>query len=996
MRLLTSVVLSLPLVGAYAIFAVGIVLIYRASRVLNLAHGAMAMIPAYLTYSLVRGGVPTPIAFVLSLGAGAGLGLAVERIFVRRLRAQSATAQTVGTVAALGILIAVAAKVWGTTPREAVRIFPKGFVTVGSSGIQLGEIGLFVVMCAVTAALYILLQRTDLGLMMRGAAESRLGAALHGVNPDRIAELTWALGGGLAALAGILLAAVTNLNPYVLSLQALPGFIAALLGGLGSLPGAVAGAAGVGVAQGLVPVMGAFGRAQGAPQLLLAVLVVAVMAARGKAVVGVAGPRDGLEGGDADSGPEVPGGGRPRGALGQRLLWHAGAAAVVAFPWLAPLSLVGSANLAAAYALVAISIVMLTGWVGQISLGHAALVGVGAYLTGWAAGGAGIPFPFSVLFAAAAAGGAAVLLGVVALRVRGLYLAVATLVFNWMASEFLFRQGWFTKHDQIPARAIGGAETFPSFDFTDRRVFYLLAWAFVAAAAYGALNLRDSKFGRAFFAVRGSEVAAASLGIDVTRIKLVAFAVSGVVAGAAGNLLMSDARVVSQDQFGFIVSLFLLSVAVVGGLSSVGGAISSGLLFAGLTELFFRVPALGGLLEIVSAFLLVVVLLVYPGGLASLPGGVRRLAARLAVLAPARRLVAGEPQPRGQLTGGLLAPPGKRTARALAGPTRFGRVLRGLPSRRLARHRPLATLTGKPPIHFGPVADSEAQPDGHKDRSDIRTVRSPVIEARALGPRGLRRHVLEAEHVTVRFGGLVAVNDASLAVHEGEIVGLIGPNGAGKTTLFNAIAGFNSPVSGVIRLYDRDVTRLPMHRRAAIGVARTFQLIQLFGSLTVFENLLVATHVHNPTGLFHNLVAAERALAEERAARARVTEVLELLELSDIAHHRAGSLPFGVLRMVEVARALVTGFPVAMLDEPASGLDNAETDRLMEVLRFVRGLGVTQLLIEHDVRMVTGVSDYMYVLDQGRMIAEGVPEAIQRDPLVVAAYLGEPATEGVG
>ena len=286
MRYLTSLVLSLPLVGAYAIFAIGIVLIYRASRVLNLAHGAMAMAPAYLLYAMTAAGIPVAIGFPVAVAAGGALGLGVERLFVRRLRPDGPTAQTVGTVAALGIVIAIVAKVWGTTALDGVRVFPKGAVGVGVSSIQFGEIGLFVVMLGVTAALYVLLNRTDLGLMMRGTAESRLAAALHGVNPDRITQLTWALGGGLAALAGIMLAGVTTLHPYRLALQALPGFIAALIGGLGSLPGALAGAAIVGITQGMVPALGPVGEVQGSPQLFLAAVAMFVMAARGRALVG--------------------------------------------------------------------------------------------------------------------------------------------------------------------------------------------------------------------------------------------------------------------------------------------------------------------------------------------------------------------------------------------------------------------------------------------------------------------------------------------------------------------------------------------------------------------------------------------------------------------------------------------------------------------------------------------------------------------------------------
>lgn len=277
------VLLSLPNIAAYAIFALGIVVIFRASKVLNVAHGAMAMVPAYLVATMVDRGLPVGVAFVLGIVAGGLLGIAVERVFVRPLRDVSITAQTVGTVAALGLLVAGAGKIWGTGTRPAPAVFSSDFI--GTTSLSWGELGLFIVALLVAGGLTALLQLTDIGLAMRGAADNRRAAALMGVDPDLATSGAWVIGGATAAIAGILLAAVTNLNPLTLSLQAIPAFVAALIGGLGSLVGGVVGAAIVGLSTGLVPAIPALQATQGAQQLLLGVLAMGVMAARGERYV---------------------------------------------------------------------------------------------------------------------------------------------------------------------------------------------------------------------------------------------------------------------------------------------------------------------------------------------------------------------------------------------------------------------------------------------------------------------------------------------------------------------------------------------------------------------------------------------------------------------------------------------------------------------------------------------------------------------------------------
>jgi sulfate-transporting ATPase len=623
-----------------------------------------------------------------------------------------------------------------------------------------------------------------------------------------------------------------------------------------------------------------------------------------------------------------------------------GITGLLTWPYLgAPFSLVGDAIQACIITVVTVSLVLLIGWVGQISLAHAAFVGIGAFSTGLLARGWHVAFPISLVLSACIAAAVAAALGVVALRVRGLYLAVATLIFAWIADQYLFRASWLVGvggSSAVDVSPIGRRGAIPYFDLSQRRSLYYVVLAVAAAAVYAAANIRDSKTGRAFFAVRGSEVAAASLGIDIRRYKLLAFALSGFLAGAAGNLVMISQRSAVPAQFSFTVSLFYLAVVVVGGLTSLGGAVAASVLFAGLAELFFRVRALAGWLEVVTACLLAVVLIAYPGGLAAVPASLER--------------------PR----------------RALA--RRLGPWWARLPF--AARDDAGERVDALDIPSMEPAVDSLAAWRGRETAEQAR--------GRSIGAPP----VLEAEGVIVRFGGLTAVDNVSLAVHEGEIVGLIGPNGAGKTTTFNAISGLNVPAEGTIRLLGRDVTNEPVHHRAAIGLARTFQVIQLFAQLTVFDNLLVATHLQNETGVFSHIVVSAPSLMAEDRARQRVRRVIALLGLEEVADRRVAGLPFGVLRLVELARAVITGAPVVMLDEPASGLDNAETDRLAELLFFVRSeLGVSLLLIEHDVRMVTSVSDYIYVIDRGRPLADGVPADIQRNGAVIAAYLGDVAAE---
>jgi ABC-type branched-subunit amino acid transport system ATPase component/ABC-type branched-subunit amino acid transport system permease subunit len=978
LELLIYILLTLPFIGAYAMLTIGIVVIFRASRVLNLAHGAMAMLPAYLVYDMSRHGLPMIVAVPLAVASGGLLGLLTERLFVRTLRRQGPTAQTVGTIAMFGLIVSLVAKHYGTTPFVGPSVFPKGGLRLHGSILFYGDLGLFFTAIVVAAALFAVFKFTTLGLTLRGAADNRVAAMLVGINPNRSAQVAWLIGGSLAGLAGVLLGGVTALSPYSLSLQMLPAFVAALMGGLASLPGALAGAALVGLLTGLVPALGlihsarSFASQLGLSQLVLTITALAVMYLRGGRYSSSDIRAEQATGsGDNTAGrrwfePRPPTSMRRVAGLRIRSWRYLLLLALLAWPFLnVPFSLMGDAVTACTYFIASASIVLLTGWVGQISLSQAAFVGVGGFGTAIFIRDLNAPFPLNLLMAAALAAAVAVVLGFVALRVRGLYLAVATLIFGYMADSYLFAAPWFAGsggNSSADVKTIGKRGLAPFIDFSDRRTLYFVCFGVCALIAFALLNLRDSKSGRAFFAIRGSETAAASLGIDVRRYKLLAFGIAGAIAGIAGNLQFIGQGTVVSAQFSLSISLLVLSIAVVGGLQSLGGCVAASILFAGLNELFYRVAALTGYLDVVSALLLAVVLLAYPGGLAAIPSAV---AARLRPMIEQSDVV-------------------RRMNESLASlRERLGDVARrALAARQRLEGAKLGLLQAKPAAITAPAGVPAAVAPVVEDTLQLHM--AARIEHQATP--------IEVTDVRVEFDGLVAVNEASLTVGAGEIVGLIGPNGAGKTTLFNAISGLVTPTRGDVRIFGHEATAMPVHERARLGLGRTFQAIQLFPQLSVYENLLVATHTSNPTGVAAHIALTRRAVRHEAAAEETVRRAVRFMRLEAEADRPVAGLPFGVLRRVEIARTLVAGSPVVMLDEPASGLDNAETDLLANLLTDLRQqLGLSLLLIEHDVRMVMSVSDRMYVLVHGQIVASGTPAEVREDPVVVQAYLGESA-----
>ena len=248
--------------------------------------------------------------------------------------------------------------------------------------------------------------------------------------------------------------------------------------------------------------------------------------------------------------------------------------------------------------------------------------------------------------------------------------------------------------------------------------------------------------------------------------------------------------------------------------------------------------------------------------------------------------------------------------------------------------------------------------------------------------------MLKTEHLTLQFGGLYANNDVSVTIADGKVTGLIGPNGAGKTTFFNTISGVDRPTSGTVEFDGQRIDGLRPHKIHELGIARTYQVINLFRKMSVLENVMVGMHDRLTQNFFQSALKFGSERREEKEAQERAYEWLKFVGLEDRAYDAAGSLAYGEQRRLEIVRGLVSNPKLILLDEPAAGMNSTEKVELNELMRQILAKGVSIMLIEHDMKLVMNITDYIYVLNYGKLLAQGAPEEVQNNPDVIAAYLG--------
>ncbi len=893
--------------GAYALTGLGIVAVFKSSGVLSFAQGGIGMASAYAYWELQSSwGAPAVVSVVGGVLFGALLSAVFYLVAVRRLSRASDLARAICTLGLLLFLQSLAAWHYGGSIVSVPSLFGASTHTVFGADITTDTVVVLVVTVVVATLLVGLFARTRFGCVAQALRERPDVASTVGISPHVVGIFGWTLGGAVAALAGILVLPTTGLAASNATQLLLPAMGAGLISGFTSIWGTVSVGLAIGVAESLLIQHDVWsGFVNSVPFLVIVVALVL----GGSALPG----RGALE---ATRLPAIT-----TGAIRWTRL-----VPVAVISLLVPILFGQGAAIAAittaVSVLLALSVVIITGYAGQISLAPFALAGVGSLVSAQAASTAGWPFLASIVVGVLAAVVVGLAIGVPALRVRGVNLAIATLGLSLLIEQAVLNAPRLTGGTAglvVPPASVFGFTISPSL-FPERYAIVCILIAVLAGVV--TLNVRRGRSGRRFTAVRANERGAAALGISVRGAKLGAFAISAGLAGLAGALNTFRYGVVGFSDYSVFNSVYLLALVVVAGIGFQSGAVVAGLISTGALlpyaiDQVVHVSDLDVWITILAGLFVIDAVVRYPDG--AIVTQSRTLSAL------ARTLVSRT---------GLHDVSGTRTAPAV-----------------VAEH--------------AVSEDRRVAPAVLDDRSAV---------------------LLEARGLEVRYGAVPALKSVDVSLRAGTVTAVIGPNGAGKTSLIDALTGFHHPSAGTVTLKGTDITTWSAHRRARLGIGRTFQGLELFEDLSVRENLLAAAdqHAWDVLPYLTDMVRPQR-----QALSAQVSETVLALGLGDTLDLRVSELPQGVRRLVAIARVMAQAPSVVCLDEPAAGLSTVEGELIVAAIRdMARRSGVAVLLVEHDVDLVAEVADVVVVLDFGDLIATGPPAQVLADPAVVAAYLG--------